>query len=87
MVEYNDETPLGSLEPIVLYQRLYNGKLIGFHVTECEFAQLNGGRGKLRGRTPWGPWCWLKVYDYRVVGVSIIRDREVIREIKEELES
>ena len=75
------------LESVVLYYYRPRDVPIGFYVTEQEFVSLNGGRGTLIGRTPWGPWCRLKIYDYRVVGVCIIRDKATLAEIKERMES
>ena len=60
---------------------------IPFHITEVDYANLIDGCGKCYGRTPWGPWCRLKIFAYEVVGVRIVRDPDEIKKIEDELYS
>ena len=82
---YDPNTCLGELESVVLYHFLHTGELIPFHITKVEYAKLNNGCGRCYGRTPWGPFCWLKVYDYRVMSYHIERDPDVLKKILEDL--
>ena len=83
--KYNPNTPLGELESVVLYHYAYGGFMVPFHITKIEYAKLNNGRGRCYGRTPWGSFCWLFIYEYRVVTYHIEQDPEKIKKIKEEM--
>ena len=82
---YDPCTRLGELEPIVLFQRQENGQAVGFHITKGAYAALNGGCGECYGRTPWGPFCRLQIYQYRVISSRVIHDAELLRQIREEI--
>ena len=56
-----------------------------FHITEVDYAQLIDGNGKCYGRTPWGPWCRLKIFRYEVVGIRIVRSPEELKRIEEDM--
>ena len=58
---------------------------VPFHITELDYMNLIDGRGKCYGRTPWGPWCSLKIYAYEVVGIRIVRDPNEIKMIEDDL--
>ena len=75
---------LGRLEPVVVY---YNrdGRSVRFHITQTAYAKLNAGCGVCYGRTPDGPFCRLKIRDYRVFSVEIVRDPAVLQMIHEDL--
>ena len=81
---WDPNTELGSAEPIVVYQKSTYGDVIPFHITVTDYVKLNGGCGVCYGRTPWGPFCRLKIYDYRVVYVQVVHDPAILREIDEE---
>ena len=83
---YDAHTRLGSLEPIVIYFRRVNPP-IPFYITQVAYAQLNDSQGKCYGRTPFGPWCCLKIFAYEVVGIRTIHDPKVIEEIENDLYS
>ena len=85
---YNPNTALGELESVVVYYYHDFSKMaVPFHITKTEYAKLNGGSGRCYGRTPWGPFCWLKIYEYRVVSFYIERDPNKLKEIHENLYS
>ena len=81
---YDPDTTLGIAEPVVVFKRDSRGDVIPFHITVTDYVKLNGGCGVCYGRTPWGPFCRLKIYDYRVIYVKIVRDPLEIESILEE---
>ncbi len=82
---YSPNTRLGELESVVVYHRHYTGQIIPFHITKVAYSKLNGGEGICYGRTPWGPFCRLKIYNFRVISYKIIRDSKTVEEILEDL--
>lgn len=83
--DFIPQSPLGRLEAIVLYFKDKDKHPYGFHVTDLQYAKLNGGEGRIYGRTPWGPFCELQVYDYKIIASNIIRDQKKLEEIATEL--
>ena len=81
---YDANTRLGRLEPIVIYFRRQDPP-IPFHITEVDYAKLIDGEGRCYGRTPYGPWCLLKIFRYEVIAYRAIRDPKVIEEIENDL--
>lgn len=82
---YNPNTKLGELESIVVYYFPSSTVVVPFHISKIEYAKLNAGNGRCYGRTPWGPFCWLKIYDYRVISFYVEQDSKKLKEIQEEL--
>ena len=60
---------------------------IPFHITEVDYARLNAGDGECYGRTPYGPWCRLKIFNYGVEEYSEVTDADEIAAIEEDLYS
>ena len=83
--DYIPGTPLGRREAIVFYFKDRDKNPYGFHVTDQQYAKLNGGEGRIYGRIPWGPFCELQIYDYKIVASNIIRDQKKLEEIAAEL--
>lgn len=83
--EWIPGTELGSFEGIVLYFKNKDKNPDGFHVTFEQYNKLVGGNGKIYGRTRWGPFCELWVYDYYIITNNIIRDEKRLKQIAEEL--
>ena len=85
-VGYNPNSELGPLECVVLFHRQENGNFIPFHITEQAYVSLNGGKGIVYGRTPWGPVCKLKVYCYRVITYKIVDNVDELEEFFKKME-
>lgn len=81
---------LGSAEPYLLYwtKKRDMAFRVPYHVTWREIDKLgsNYGAGIVYGRTPWGPWCELKIFRYSVVRCIVLEGRELrsVKQIKEE---
>ena len=85
---YNPNTRLGKLQPYVfIYENKYSRfKNLYFHVSDRELYKLEEGTAKkVYGRQEYGPWCEMRIFRYRVVWFSVIRDLEKIKELEEEL--
>ena len=82
---YNPHTRLGELESIVVYYYPVSNMIVPFHISKTEYVKLNAGNGRCYGRTPWGPFCWLKIFDYRVISFYVERDPKKLQEIHEDL--
>ena len=48
---------------------------------------MNAGDGECYGRTPYGPWCRLKIFNYGVEEYSEVTDADEIAAIEEDLYS
>lgn len=83
--KYIPQTFLGRREAIVLYFKDIERYPYGFHVTDLQYAKLNGGKGRIYGRTEWGPFCELDVYEYNIISSNRIEDKNKLEEIAAEM--
>ena len=81
---FDPNTRLGAREPIVIFQQSIRGDVIPFHITKSDYVKLNGGCGVCYGRTPWGKYHRLKIYDYRVIFAVVVNDPNELQKIFED---
>ena len=81
---YKPHPVLGKMLPIVVYWWTDRFGWIPFHISETDYAKLNGGEGCCYGRTASGPWRSLRIFRYRVIANLPVKDPTVIRFLKNE---
>lgn len=66
-----------TLQRVKKYASLVTSDVL-FYVCFTELRKLENknGSGACYGRTEWGPFCLLHCYDYRIMNVRVLSDKE-----------
>lgn len=83
--DYNSSTKYGDVLPVVLYFKDYKGDVFPFHISKKSYCELVRGNGRVYGRTPWGPWQKLFVYNYKVRSCENVQNNSILQELDSDL--